>query len=213
MDNTLIEQAVERLLPKTVVEKARRDRAADIQAKRERQAAAWHARKQKLQNEIRAFDPIIAKHRDAEKQLDKARHEQAVQTARVVHERFNVIHQLQREELEHECAMRSTASAIIQSFVPRVDEALKRAVPDAATFDTFDSMGLRHPVTVSGNADARRKALYMLRRDIQQRWCLEPLSDEQFQEKFERAIAMLPALVPPPTLEAFLAEANKAGGR
>jgi len=115
------------------------------------------------------------------------------------------------EELRRrfEQTMRQTASTDLhRGFRDHVEGLIEKAVPETSYVTFRTALGERRDVPVTGDATARRRALFKLRQEILNNWPLEPLDDVAFKERFRAAVAALPAVEDPPTAEQFIARQN-----
>ena len=104
----------------------------------------------------------------------------------------------------YERQMRDRRPPILDLLMGRVDRLLDDAV--APTVHDYDrSVIPQLLITLSGDASERRRALFALRRDIDQVWMFEPLTDDGFEQKFAQSVSALPAIQAPPTIEAMRA--------
>jgi len=161
--------------------------------------------------------PLLARKAELKPQIERAQQEvQKRQEALTAAQRKLFALQLQER---HESGQLDQIRRVFQQFMSetapselfwkfsaRIDQLLQMSVPETASLSHSNVAGSR-TILVEGDASARREALFRLRQSIFNEWQMEPLSDQEFSQRFDAAIGGLPGMVPPPqNLDAYFGE-------
>jgi hypothetical protein len=207
MDVQLI---LNRLVPASVLAQWTREDEERTRAQRERYVHEFESRDTELQRELDAGDSAVARAAtEVSKRLEALRAAEArLMTAKASRLRTWSL----RTSLASGFANRMRSSAPIdtlRSLAARVEDLLKLAVP---VVDEHQGVLTGRTVAIAGSADARRNALFRLRDAINSTWHLLPLvTPAEFEAHFDAAVAALPAVVPPISVDEWKRREVAAG--
>ncbi|HLG59360.1 MAG TPA: hypothetical protein VI485_28735 [Vicinamibacterales bacterium] len=205
-----LEQLIERMIPGGRAQLEQEERDAE-QEKRQQLAKSHAEQEAQIAAKKRPLDPQIEKQRaDEARTFEVFR---ASQQKRLdLEKRRNDLHwELMSARRTFEGAMRESAPRdLLQFFIERIERLLETATAIYEHATVKNGMGETRPITLSGDAVPRRKALFALRQQVLNSWHLQPLTDQEFEEQFATAVASLPAIALPPSVEEFIARQNGA---
>jgi hypothetical protein len=206
----LVRQALERIAPGAFA--AAEERAREALYDQRAAAAQRHEGEQlRLTEELATATAAVAK---AQSDVDRKRDllDGAVaKLSAAQRQRANVQAALDAENRAFAASMRDASTRdFLTALAGRVDALVLDAVPAIHHHTVYNRLRKPVEVTLAGDAGPRRVALWTLKRDILQRWHLEPLSRDGFEKKFADAIAALPALIAPISVEEYVRRSNAA---
>jgi hypothetical protein len=188
----IIEAVVNRLSPGGIAALTQRE-LEEIQAERVALAERSDRDKRQQAEELAVLQKVVERASAEEAKAAKAHVSATAKRVSAQRERQNCIAAGAAKRRTFEQEMRQRRSAHLNVLVGRVDILLEQAF-GTTVFDYDRSVIPHQLITVVGDASDRRRALYTLRRAIDQEWQYLPLTDEEYEQRFASAVEGLPPI-------------------